>query len=190
MARHVSALLFPLAAALALGCASGPPPLPPPRWLPPPQWAGCTDAAPCENVKRWLEVEQQAALAWLACHPVPVAGSEAACARADAAYARVHREQLDAFAALCAGSVGSNYWSVAPFLGSPESDRFATCGGKGGTAAFTCRVLEWTWTTPTKAGAFVVFLVQPEGQAAGIWALNACSYCETPGDCRDLPPRR
>ncbi len=185
-----SARLLPVLAALATACASAPPPLPPPRWVPPPQWSRCSDAAPCENVKQWMQIEKEAELARLACEPVPVKGSEAACARASSGYSAVHREQLDAFSGLCAGSVGSSYWAVAPVLGTPENDRFATCGGKGGTATFTCRVLEWTWTTPTRAGAFVVFLVQPEGQAPGVWALNACSYCVTPGDCRELPLRR
>ncbi len=176
-------------AALLAACASTPPPLPPPRWVPPPQAMACTDSSPCEAVRRWLDLEKEAALAWPACHPVPLKGSEAACAKADLAYAQVHREKLEYFGSLCTGSVGSNAWAIAPFLGKPEGDRMATCGGRGGTPTFTCRIWEWTWVTPTKGGAFVVFLVEPEKQPPGVWAVNSCSYCENPGDCREFPFR-
>ncbi len=182
-------LLVAAPALLTLACASTPPPLPPPSWIPPPQSASCTEANPCENVKRWLTVETEAAEAWPACHPVPARGSEAACARADAAYAKVHREQLDYFVGLCSGSVGSNYFAVAPYLGTPATDRIATCGGKGGSGPFTCRVLEWSWATASRGGAFVVFLVQPSGAAPGVWAVNSCSYCESGGACREFPVR-
>jgi hypothetical protein len=179
-----------LLAVLLAGCATTPPTLPPPRWVPPPQWASCSDAKPCENVRKWLDVEKEAALARPACHPVPVKGSEAECARADSAYVAFHRENVDAFGALCNGAVGSNVWTVAPYFGTPESDRIATCGGKGGSASFVCRVVEWTWATPSRGGAFVIFLVQPEGAPPGVWAVNSCSYCENPGDCREFPLRR
>jgi hypothetical protein len=186
----VKALLAPAAAALvSLACASSPPVLPPPSWIPPPQSARCSATSPCENVKRWLTVEKEAAEAWPTCHPVPARGSEAACARADAAYARVHKEQLDYFGGLCGGSVGSDYFAVAPYLGTPETDRIASCGGRGESGSFTCRVLEWSWATAEKGGAFVMFLVPPEGAAAGIWAVNSCTYCETGGTCRTLPLR-
>ncbi len=179
------------AVAMALAaCASSPPPLPPPRWVPPPGTAACTDAHPCETVKRWFEVETEAALAWPACHPVPLRGSEAECARADAAYAKVHRERLEYVAGLCGGTVGSNAWNIRPFLGTPENDRIVTCGGKGDVPPFTCRLWEWTWSTPAKGGAFVVFLVQPTGAPPGVWAVNSCSYCEAGGTCRDFTGRR
>jgi len=179
-----------LAAALALAaCASTPAPLPPPRWSPPPGSTACTDAAPCENVARWFRVETEAAEAWPACFPVPRPGSQAACEKARASYARVHAEQIEYFGALCQGMVGSNAWEIRPFLGAPPSDRFSTCGGKGSTPAFTCRIWEWTWATASRGGAFVVFLVQPEGQPAGVWAVNSCSYCEAPGTCREFPFR-
>jgi hypothetical protein len=187
--RVKAPLALVVVASLGVACASAPPPLPAPTWIPPPQSAACTDASPCENVKRWFAVEKEAAEAWPACHPVPVRGSELACARADAAYARVHREQIEYFGGLCGGSVGSSYFAVAPFLGTPENDRMATCGGKGGSGPFPCRVLEWTWATASKGGAFVMFLVQPGESAPGVWAVNSCSYCESGGTCRDLPFR-
>jgi hypothetical protein len=179
-------LLHAAVAVTLAGCASTPPSLPPPRWIPPPQSASCTDAHPCENVKRWFEVEKDAAEAWPACHPVPLKGSEAACARADAAYARVHREQIEYFTGLCSGSVGSSAWTIRPFLGTPDGDRIASCGGKDGAEPFTCRLWEWTWATPSRGGAFVVFLVQPTGAPPGVWAVNSCSYCEAGGSCREL----
>ncbi len=181
------ALVVPLLA--GLGCASGPPPLPPPSWIPPPQSAACTDWKPCENVKKWFVVEKEAAEAWPACHPTPMKGAAQDCARADAAYLKVHKEQLDYFGNLCSGSVGSSQWAVMPYMGTPENDRIATCGGRGGSGPFTCRVLEWTWATATKGGAFVVFLVQPDGAAPGTWAVNNCSYCESGGACREFPFR-
>ena len=181
--------LIGAAALLAVACASAPPPLPPPSWIPPPQSASCSDASPCENVKRWFAIEKEAAEAWPACHPFPLKGSEQACARADAAYAVVHKEQLDYFGGLCTGSVGSSAWTVLPYLGTPESDRIATCGGKGGSGPFTCRVLEWSWATSTRGAAFVVFLVQPRDAPPGVWAVNSCSYCETGGACREFPLR-
>ncbi len=138
---------------------------------------------------RWFEVEKQAALAWPACHPSPLKGSEQACARADASYARVHAEQLDYFGGLCAGTVGSNAWTVRPFVGTPQADRIATCGGKAGAASFTCRLWEWTWATESRGGAFVVFLVQPTEAPPGVWAVNSCSYCEAGGSCREWPSR-
>jgi hypothetical protein len=141
-------------------------------------------------VKRWFAVEKEAAEAWPACHPVPAKGSEVECARADAAYAKVHREQLDYFAGLCSGSVGSSFFAVFPYVGTPESDRIATCGGKGGSGPFTCRVLEWTWATASRGGAFVMFLVPPAGAAPGVWAVNSCSYCESGGACREFPRRQ
>ncbi len=178
-----------LAGSVVASCASAPPTLPPPSWVPPPQSAACSQAAPCQNVRKWLDVEKQAAEAWSTCHPAPTKLNQAACAKADAAYARVHKEQLDYFGGLCGGSVGSDWFAVAPYVGTPESDRIATCGGKGGSGAFTCRVLEWTWATESKGGAFVVFLAPPEGAAAGVWAVNSCAYCETGSTCRDVPPR-
>ena len=51
------------------------------------------------------------------CHPAPAKLNQAACAKAEAAYARVHKEQLDYFGRLCAGSVGSDWFAVAPFHG-------------------------------------------------------------------------
>ncbi len=176
-------------ACVVLACASAPPTLPPPSWIPPPQSASCTDANPCENVKRWFAVEREAAEAWPACHPVPAKGSQLDCVRADAAYAKVHREQLDYFTGLCTGSVGSSFFAIHPYVGTPDSDRIATCGGKGGSGPFTCRVLEWTWATASKGGAFVMFLVPPAGAAPGVWAVNSCSYCESGGACREFPHR-
>ncbi len=174
-------------ALLALACASAPPPLPPSRWVPPPRSASCSDATPCENVKRWFAIEKEAAEAWSACHPVPLRGSEQACARADASFAAVHREQLDYVDGLCTRSVGSDAWTVLPYLGTPESDRIASCGGRGGSGTFTCRVLEWTWATSTRGAAFVLFLVEPRDAPPGVWAVNSCSYCETGGACREFP---
>ena len=179
--------LLVVVAALVAACATTPPPLPPPRWVPPPQSATCSDEKPCENVRRWFEVEKEAALARPACRPVPLRGSEEACARAEAAYARVHREQLDYFSGLCAGTSGSSLWAIRPFVGTPESDRIASCGGKGGSPSFTCRIWEWTWATPSAGGAFVIFLVEPAGAPPGIWAVNSCSYCEAGGTCREFP---
>jgi hypothetical protein len=178
-----------LCAALLAACASPPPPLPPPRWVPPPQSAGCTDEFPCENVARWFQIETEAAEAWPACHPVPLPGSEAACEKARASYARVHAEQIEYFGGLCTGMVGSSLWAIRPFLGTPRSDRIGTCGGKGSIPAFTCRLWEWTWVTSTSGGAFVVFLVEPAGAAPGVWAVNSCSYCEARGTCREFPFR-
>lgn len=179
--------LAPAAAALlALACTSAPPPLPPPRWVPPPGSASCTEEKPCENVRRWLEIEKEAALARPACRPVPLRGSEEACARAEAAYARVHREALETFSGLCTGTSGSSAWSIRPFTGTPDSDRIATCGGKDGSPPFTCRIWEWIWSTPAAGGAFVVFLVEPAGAPPGIWAVNSCSYCVAGADCREL----
>ena len=150
---------------------------------------GCTEASPCENVRKWFEIEREAAEAWPACHPTPVAGAKDECARADAAYARIHREQLDTFGALCTGTAGSSAGSIRPFTGTPESDRIATCGGKGGAPSFTCRIWEWTWATARKGGAFVVFLVEPADQPVGTWAVNSCSYCEAGGSCREFTAR-
>ena len=186
--RYRARVKLPLALLLGLlaACSTAPPSLPPPRWVPPPQSAACTDEKPCENVRRWFEVEKEAALARPACRPVPLRGSEEACARAEAAYLRVHREQLDYFSGLCTGTSGSSAWAIRPFTGAPESDRIATCGGKGGSPSFTCRIWEWTWATPAAGGAFVVFLVEPAGAPPGIWAVNSCSYCEAGGDCREF----
>jgi hypothetical protein len=181
--------LAPLAAGLLAACASAPPPLPPPRWVPPPQSAACSDASPCENVARWFQIEAEASEAWPACHPTPLRGSEAACEKASASYARVHAEQIEYFGGLCAGMVGSNAWAIRPYVGTAQSDRIATCGGKAGIPAFTCRLWEWTWVTASNGGAFVVFMVQPEGQPAGVWAVNNCSYCEALGACREFPFR-
>jgi hypothetical protein len=182
-------LVLGVVASLALACASAPPPLPAPTWIPPPQSAACTDATPCENVKKWFAIESEAAQAAPACHPVPLRGSEPACARADAAYAKVHREQIDYFGGLCTGSVGSSAWAVRPFMGTPDADRIASCGGRGGSGPFTCRLWEWTWATATRGGAFVVFLVEPAGATPGVWAVNSCSYCESGGACREFPFR-
>ena len=176
-------------AVLLAGCASPPPPLPAARWTPPPQWASCTDEFPCENVAKWFRIEKEAAEAWPACHPVPLKGSEAACEKATTAYGRVHAEQLDSFSSLCASTVGASSWSIRPYLGTPQTDRIGTCGGKNGIPFYTCRLWEWTWVATTKGGAFVVFLVEPPGAPPGVWAVNNCSYCEAGGTCRDFPPR-
>ena len=181
-----------LAAALlgfVAACASAPPPVVP-SWIPPPQAASCSEAAPCDTVRQWFTLEKEAAEAWPACHPVPLKGTAEACARADAAYAKAHASRLDYLAGLCSGTVGVSSWFVLPYVGAPESDRVATCGARPGATAFTCRIWEWTWATSSKGGAFVIFLVPPEGAPAGTWVLNSCSYCETGAPCREFPARR
>ena len=158
-------------------------------WKPPPQSAACTEATPCDNVKRWLAFETQSVGDFVACHPVPQKGTEEVCARADEAYARAHQQHLDYFGSLCGESVGVPASVVFPYMGVPENDRNITCGGKGGIPAFPCRVWEWSWATTSQGGAFLVFLVQPAGGAPGEWVLNSCSYCDVNSKCRELPFR-
>ena len=186
--RSDAAIAATLLALLLTACSSAPKAVQM-TWVPPPRSASCSEGVPCENVKRWFEIEKQAAEARPACRPVPLKGSEEQCARAEAAYAKAHAEQIDYFGGLCAGSVGVAAGTVIAYLGLPESDRVVTCGGKPGVPTFTCRLWEWTWATASRGGAFVVFLVQPEGAPAGSWVLNACSYCESGGACREFPFR-
>jgi hypothetical protein len=176
-------------ALLVLGCGSGATAVKNLSWRPPPQSASCSEAAPCDNVKRWFAFETRAAGDAAPCQPVPLAGTEAACARALEDQARARAQHLDYFAGLCGESVGVPAPLVFPYLGVPESDRVITCGGKGGIPAFRCRVWEWTWATTSKGGAFLVFLVEPAGGAPGEWVLNSCSHCEAGSSCRDLPFR-
>jgi hypothetical protein len=182
--------LAPIAGALLLlGCASSPTPVRSLSWSPPPQMAGCTEVAPCAEVKAWFAAEMKSAGDAVACHPVPQKGTEEACARADEAQARAHARELDFLAGLCGESVGVPARAVFPYLGVPDNDKVITCGGKGGIPAFPCRVWEWTWATTTRGGAFMVFLVQPAGGPPGEWVLNACSYCDAGSPCREVPFR-
>jgi hypothetical protein len=181
----------PLAVALLLvGCASSATAVKNLSWRPPPESAGCTEVAPCENVKKWFAFETRSAGDLAACLPVLQKGTEETCARAGEAYARTHQQHLDYFASLCAESVGVPTGVVFPYIGVPENDRVITCGGKGGVPAFPCRVWEWTWATTTKGAAFLVFFVQPADGPPGAWVLNSCSYCDAGSSCRDLPFRR
>jgi hypothetical protein len=176
-------------ALLLAGCASGATAVRNLSWKPPPQSAGCTEFAPCDNVKKWFAFETRSAGDASACHPIPQKGTEETCARADEAYARAHQEHLEYFAGLCGESVGVPSRVVLPYLGVPENDRLTTCGGKGVIAPFPCRVWEWTWATASKGGAFLVFLVQPAGGPPGEWVFNACSYCDATSSCREIPFR-
>jgi len=180
----------PIASALLLlGCASGATPIRTFSWKPPPQAAGCTERAPCNEVKEWFAFETRSAGDSAACHPLPQKGTEETCARADEAYARTHAQHLDFFAGLCGESVGVPGLAVFPWLGVPDNDKVITCGGKGGIPPFPCRVWEWSWATTTRGGAFLVFLVQPAGGPPGEWVLNNCSYCDAGAPCRELPFR-
>jgi hypothetical protein len=183
-------VLAPIAVALlVLGCASGATPIRTLSWKPPPEAAGCSESAPCDNVKRWFAFETKAAGDAAACHPVAQKGTEETCARADEAYGRAHGNYLEYVSELCGESVGVPGRAIFPYVGVPDSDKQITCGGKGGIPAFPCRVWEWTWATTTRGGAFLVFLVQPAGGPPGEWLLNSCTYCEPGSPCRDVPFR-
>jgi hypothetical protein len=183
--------LPPLSFALLLaGCGSSATAVKNLTWKPPPQSSSCTNAAPCENVKKWFAFETRSAGDFAACLPVPQKGTEETCAKASEAYARTHQQHLEFFADLCAESVGVPTGVVFPYFGVPENDKVITCGGKGGIPAFPCRVWEWTWATTTKGAAFLVFFVQPADGPPGSWVLNNCSTCDAGSSCRELPFRR
>jgi hypothetical protein len=144
------------------------------------QQRDCSAASPCNGVRsQWFSNEaRDAELVAAYCSP-PSPGRAGDCQGLEGAIANLHRLNFDYFSDLCSRQSGHSSTEVYAFVGRPDRDEEAPCGGA------QCRVWIWYWFSGGRYGIFTILLGLPPGTSD--WLLRRCNYCTT-GDCQDMPP--